>query len=246
MTASTLLFREGHVSRVSELYALQEIDLALDADRAAIEDAASHLDEPEELANARVVLAERQEALHAAERLYKDQEYEADQVMAKIQPLEKKLYQGNVVNPKELQDLQHDIDSLKRRRSELDDQALSAMERLEVAQAAHAEAEQELARIAAEHGADVEDATSRTSRLEEEVAELERQRAEQAAAIDAPQLLQLYDRLREGRQRGAVAKVVGGACQGCRISLPMNLIQRARGGHDIVQCSSCERILYVV
>jgi len=245
MNASTLLFREGRVSRVSELYALQEIDLALDADRAAIEDAASRLDEPEGLANARVVQAERQEALHAAERLYKDQEYEADQVMAKIQPLEKKLYQGNVVNPKELQDLQHDIDSLKRHRSDLDAQALSAMERLEAAQAAHAEAEQELARIAAEHGADVQDATSRSSRLEEEVAELERQRAEQAATIEAP-LLQLYGRLLEGRQRGAVAKVVGGACQGCRISLPMNLIQRARGGNDIVQCSSCERILYVM
>jgi predicted nucleic acid-binding Zn-ribbon protein len=37
---------------------------------------------------------------------------------------------------------------------------------------------------------------------------------------------------------------VGGACSGCRISLPMNLIQRARGD-ELVQCVNCERILYV-
>ncbi len=244
MVASTLPFEEGRVTRVSDLYALQETDLALDADRAAIEEAATHLNEPEELANARVVFAEREEALRAAERLFKDQEYEADQIVAKIRPLEKKLYEGKVTNPKELQDLQHDIDSLKRRRSELDDLALAAMEGLEAAQAAHAEAESELKRIAGEHGADVEDAKGRSYNLEREVVELERQRAEQAQLMQ-PALLQLYDRLREGRHGRAVAKVVGGACQGCRITLPMNLITRARGGHDIVQCSSCERILYV-
>jgi len=43
----------------------------------------------------------------------------------------------------------------------------------------------------------------------------------------------------------SVAKVEGGACQGCRISLPMNLLQKARSGNSLVQCSSCERVLYL-
>ena len=244
MAASTLLFREGRVTPVAELYALQEIDLALDADRAAVEEAAARLDEPGEIAAARERLAERQEALHAAERLFKDQEAEADQVAAKIEPLEKRLYHGTILNPKELDDLQRDIESLKRRRSELEDAALTAMEALEGAQAAAAGAEAELRELVAHHGSDAEAAGRRKAELEAEIADLERRRAEQAASTDAP-LLELYDRLLANRQRRAVAKVVGGACQGCRITLPMNLIQRARSSNEIVQCSSCERILYV-
>lgn len=230
---------------VAELYALQELDLALDADRAAVADAESRLEEPEELVAAREQLAERQEALRAAEKLFKEQEYEVDEVRAKIGPVEKKLYQGNVVSPKELGDLQRDIESLKRRRNELEDIALSAMEGLETAQLAFAEAQHALQQLIAQHQSDVEAAQRRTAELASEIIDLERRRAEQAATIDAAPR-QLYDRLQANRQRGAaVAKVVGGACQGCRIALPMNLIQRARSGSEIVQCSSCERILYV-
>ena len=120
----------------------------------------------------------------------------------------------------------------------------AAMETLEQAQQALAEAERELQQITeatqAEHG----ELRGRGQQLEAEIAGLERRRTEQAAEIEAG-LLRLYDRLIEIRQGRAVAKVEGGACQGCRISLPMNLIQRARAGTDIVQCSSCERILYV-
>jgi predicted nucleic acid-binding Zn-ribbon protein len=232
------------VTPVAALYALQEIDLALDADRAGIADASSLLDEPEELTDARARLAERQEARHAAERLFNDQEAEADQVAAKIEPLERKLYHGTILNPKELDDLQHDIDSLKRRRSELEDTALSAMDALEGAQAAFAEAERELKELISQHGNDAEEARQRTAALETEVVDLERRRVQQAGEIEAP-LIELYERLRANRQGRAVAKVVGGACQGCRISLPMNLIQRARSSNEIVQCSSCERILHV-
>jgi predicted nucleic acid-binding Zn-ribbon protein len=61
-----------------------------------------------------------------------------------------------------------------------------------------------------------------------------------------PKTLSFYDALRAKHQGRAVAKVERGTCGGCRISLPMSLLQRARSGsHVMVQCSSCERILYV-
>jgi predicted nucleic acid-binding Zn-ribbon protein len=245
MTAGTLRSERGHMTPVAELYALQELDLALEADRVAVADAESRFEEPEELIAAREGLAERQEALRGAEKLFKEQEYEADQVRAKIGPLEKKLYQGNVINPKELGDLQRDIESLQRRRNELEDVALSAMEGVETAQLAFREAQRALEQLTAQHQGEVETSRRRTAELASEIIDLERRRDDQAATIDAA-LRQLYDRLQANRQRGAVvAKVVGGACQGCRIALPMNLIQRARSGSEIVQCSSCERILYV-
>lgn len=232
------------MSSVAELYALQEVDLALDAARTALADVQSRLGESEELVQAREIVAERQGEARAAEKRFKEQEFEADELMRKIEPLEKKLYQGSVRNPKELQDLQQDIDSLRRRSGRLDDEALVAMEGLEQAQAALQAAQQELAALERTLGAEQVELSVRQGDLEREIAELDERRVERATGIDGT-MIRLYDRLAANKQKRAVAKVEGGACQGCRISLPTNLVQRARAGSDIVQCSSCERILYV-
>jgi hypothetical protein len=234
----------GLLTAIADLYALQELDLAIESRRAAIADTQSLLEEPEELAEARAAAEARRAALREAEAVFKDREYEADALRAKIEPLERKLYAGSVLNPKELADLQKDIESLKRHRSELEDRALEAMEALEGAQREAADAEERLREMTKRYQDDKGNALSRAEVLEQELADLEGRRAERAATVE-PGLMQLYDRLAAIRQRRAVAKVEGGACQGCRISLPTNLIQRARSGNAVVQCSSCERILYV-
>jgi predicted nucleic acid-binding Zn-ribbon protein len=230
------------LTAVSELFALQELDSALDAARAAFEDARSRMGDSEELAEATAAIEEAQASHRAAERLFREREQEADELKHKIEPLEKKLYQGTVTNPKELEDLQLDIDSLKRRRSELEDRALEAMDALEAATQALDEAKRVRAEIEQRVGSEQTELHDRASTLEREIAELEPQREARAATID-PGLLRLYDELLAKRQRRAVARVVGGACQGCRISLPVSVLQRVRGG-GVIQCSSCERILY--
>ena len=55
--------------------------------------------------------------------------------------------------------------------------------------------------------------------------------------------LGVYESLRTLKQGRAVARIEQGACQGCRISLPTHVVQRARGGTVLVHCPSCERIL---
>jgi len=243
MATGLLRFRGNPVTSVSELFALQELDLAIAADRAAIADIESRLDEPEELTEARALLVERQVELREAEHAFKEREFEADELKNKIEPLEKKLYQGTLP-PKELEDLQADIDSLKRRRNTLEDQALEAMEALEQAQKGHEESDRAVGDLAEQYGVEREDMGARRSELESEIARLEEQRAQDAGEVD-PSLLRLYEELRSTRAGRAVAKVEGGACQGCRISLPMNVQQRARAGNAVVQCPSCERILYM-
>lgn len=244
MAAGLRLLRGDPMTSVAELYALQELDLALEANRAALADVQSRFGEPEELAEARRMAVERQDELRAAEKRFKEQEWEADELRRKIEPVEKRLYQGSVRNPKELEDLQRDVDSLKRRRSELEDQALEAMEALEQAQQALSDAQREIEDLTETCRAEQEELRARQASLETEIAALEGRRTEQATRIDGS-LLRLYDHLSATRQGRAVAKVEGGACQGCRISLPMNLLQRARSGSELVQCSNCERVLYV-
>lgn len=230
---------------IAELYALQEIDAALDAARAALEQVESGLGEDDELTEARGRLEEREAALHAAEAAFKDREFEADQLAAKITPIEQKLYKGDLRNPKELEDLQQDLDSLKRRRSELEDRALEAMEALEAEQQAMVKMRGELQQMNAGWESEQGDLGGRRERLMADIAGLEERRAQQLSQVE-PRLLPLYDTLYAGRRGRAVVKVAGGACAGCRISLPVNVIQRARGGLEVVQCTSCERILFVI
>ncbi len=232
------------MTSVGELYALQELDLALESNRTSLADVLAHLGESEEVADARRTVGDRQEALRAAEHEFKEREFRTEELRRKIEPIERRLYEGSVRNPKELEDLQQDIDSLKRRRSELDDEALEAMEAVDAAQRALDEARRALQELEAGHKAEQEELGRRQEGLEREIAALEARRSEQAMAVNA-NLMRLYERLAPTRQGRAVAKVEGGACQGCRISLPMNLLQRARTSSDVVQCSSCERILYV-
>jgi len=76
------------------------------------------------------------------------------------------------------------------------------------------------------------------------LASLEQRREDLAARIDAASL-ELYQDLRQKRQGRAVAKVEQGMCQGCRLVLSMTELQRARISQELVQCSSCQRILYL-
>ena len=43
-----------------------------------------------------------------------------------------------------------------------------------------------------------------------------------------------------------MAKLDRDLCTGCRISLPTNMVNKARSGNALVQCPNCERILYRV
>jgi predicted nucleic acid-binding Zn-ribbon protein len=78
--------------------------------------------------------------------------------------------------------------------------------------------------------------------LQPEAERLQTQRDAQASDI-ARAPLSLYRLLRERLRGVAVAGVERGMCQGCRITLPTNIIQKARQPGALVQCVSCERIL---
>jgi predicted nucleic acid-binding Zn-ribbon protein len=232
------------MTSIAGLFALQQIDLELRADRAELEEIESRFGETDELRDARRLVDEKKQALRTAEKSEKEAEYEADEQRRKIQPVEEKLYKGRVTNPKELEDLQKDLDSLQRRREVLDERALAALDEVEAAQHVLEQAEDALRALAGEFDAGQEEMQGRRSELERQLRELEERRAAGAQALDAD-LLALYERIAKKRQGRGVAKVEGGTCGGCRISLPMNVLQRARNSANLIQCSSCERILYV-
>jgi uncharacterized protein len=158
--------------------------------------------------------------------------------------VESKLYGGTVRNPKELAGLNDDASMLKGQLRRREDELLNHMVKVEEQETALRQAESVLKEVEGRWRGEQADLLGQKGRLEAELAELEKSRQTQAGSIDG-RLLELYDLLRDRRQGKAVVKVERGMCQGCRISLPMSVLQKARSGFDVVQCVSCERILYV-
>ena len=230
------------MTRSNDLWLLQETDTALESRRGSLADAQSRLGETEDLAALRERVAELRAAVRAAEAEQKDIELEADTLRAKIAPQEAKLYGGSIKNPKELKDLQADIDQLKRHLSSIEDRDLEALTAVDRAEEELQTAESDLATLDASWGEEQAELTERIERLTREIAEHEELRRERADNI-APELLRTYDRLRVAHQGRGVAKLDRNLCMGCRISLPVNLVNRARAGSALTQCPNCERIL---
>ncbi len=230
------------LSLIADLWKLQEIDVALDARRASLDDAEARLGETEELLAARGRADETSAALVGARSRQREIEREADDIRAKIGPIETKLYGGSVRQPKELADIQADIDQLKRQLSAAEDRDLDALSSVESAESEARAAAEERDTLDAAWTEEQAALRERMEELRHEIAESEEQRRDQAGYVEAGDL-KMYDRLRAAHNGRALARLDRNLCLGCRISLPVNLVSKARSGSTLVQCPNCERIL---
>jgi predicted nucleic acid-binding Zn-ribbon protein len=232
------------MTTAAELFALQETDLAIDGAVARLTEVEAELGETEELIEARQRVDQCRERVRPLEERQKGLDWEAEEVRGKAAAIENKLYGGTVRNPKELEDFQADLTSLRGQLSRREDALLEVMLELEDAEAGLRQAEATLAEVEESWKAQQTSLQETQATLKEEIEGLEAKRTRQVDGMDAA-ALSLYQALRERRQGTAVAVVERGLCQGCRISLPMSVVQKARAGAGLVQCVSCERILLV-
>ncbi len=232
------------MSKGRQLYELQEVDLEIDVKRETLSEAMGRLGESEVLDQARLSLAGDEERLAELERSQRELEREVEDLRAKATASEEKLYGGTVKNPKELASLQEQVVNLQRKMRERDDKTLDIMAEVDTLQQKVSLKRGEVAKIEEDWRAEQASLSQQQAELGAALATLEQKGKDLAGKLDASSL-ELYQALRRKRQGRAVAKVEQGMCQGCRIALPMSELQRARLGQELVQCSSCERILYV-
>lgn len=81
--------------------------------------------------------------------------------------------------------------------------------------------------------------------LDADLARLARERTGAAAGVDA-RTLALYEQLLKGRRGVAMARVEGDLCSVCHVRQRPHVLQQVRRNDTIVQCESCQRILYAV
>ena len=144
---------------------------------------------------------------------------------------------------REIEGLQHELATLNRRQSELEDSELELMEQKETAEAALSELRARLDAAAARRAA----AEQRRDETLADIAKEEEFKTSSRGplAADLPaDLVALYDKIRLESGLGA-ALFRSGRCGGCRIELYGADLARvkAAAADDVVRCEECRRIM---
>ena len=218
--AAQLRHQRAHLPELAEI-------TALEAERTALTD---------QVRDARIAVDDL-----TAEQAKADREVE--QVKARRERDRTRMDTGQITSPKDLERMQHELVSLERRITTLEDAELEVMEALE-------EAQQLLDGLGI-----------RADDLDARLAELVATREEKRAGIDAAldelagargpatdgmpeDLMALYERLREQKGIGA-ALLRARQCGGCNMTLDASELSRIRSApaDEVIRCEECQRIL---
>ena len=170
-------------------------------------------------------------------------EHEVDLVRMRATRDERRMQSGGLP-AKEIEQLQHEVTSLARRQSSLEDDLLEVMEH-------HEQADSSLARLTAQRVAlDAERAELETKRdavfveIDADISARTVQRVGIAAELPID-LITLYERAREHGGGIGAARLHQRRCEGCRIELPGSELSalRAAAPDEVVRCDNCRRIL---
>jgi predicted nucleic acid-binding Zn-ribbon protein len=231
------------MSRVSSLHRLQGIDLSVDRARSRLAEVEKLLGVSDAVREARAAHEQAGARLHAAQAAVKDAELAAETQRAKLENAERALYGGGVHNPKELQGLQADAESLRRHLVSLEDRLLEVMVGLEDREAQARRAADELSRAEAALISEQASLAGERSQLVARLSALEVER-EAALAGVAEKDLALYARLRESMGGMALATLQDGSCGACGVGISAAEQQTVRNSSELFRCPQCGRILY--
>ena len=163
---------------------------------------------------------------------------------AKIGEIEQRMYSGVVSAPRELQAMQADVESLRRRRSTLEDGVLEAMAEREPLDDEVSGMDREGERLD-EEGMRLRAAIAEAQAAIDAELEVEEGRRRDAAEGLPEDLVARYERLRARLDGIGAAPLVGGRCGGCHLSLPATEVDRIRREPPdaLITCDQCGRIL---
>lgn len=229
------------MSQAQVLYDLQQIDSEIRAKKQRLGEVLRLQKEPATLLAARERAQAAADDLHQWQSRHRNLTLEINSLADKAKRSEDRLYSGAVKNPKELSDLQHEVEALGRRRAVLEDEALLAMMEADERKGIKAAADAEVSRQESDFSA-----ASITFRQEQQALALNLntllEKRSRQVTLAQPALLKTYDDLSRQKNGVAVAGLRGNKCLGCQLTLSAAIIRSAGEGR-LVYCENCGRIL---
>ena len=235
-------FRQAQMTTVRLLYSLQELDLSLDGVNARLAVVERELEGRLTLGQIEKSLEQARVKLQEIQNGHRDLQLETDSQRQRSSHLETQLYGGDVANPRDLEALQLEANNVRHQVEQQDVKLLELSLQAQDLRSRIESLEKELA--------DTQEAwETRQAELSQQLVELNgrqrsliKERTALAAGVDSIQL-NSYEGLRRNKGGQAVAQVVRGLCQACRMSLPTQHLQKVKSGRQTVLCNSCGRML---
>ena len=222
---------------------LQKIDNYLDRANARLKEIKSILENDQAIKQISTEKSIFEKKVITTQEIVQLAEQAVENQQIKLQQNEANLYSGALKNPKELQELQLEISSIKRTISTLENKLLESMIMLE-------KDEDDYKRICIHYESTMIEFKTINSKYIEEMRslqnELGRLSIEKKAAentLSTPDI-SFYNQLRQHRGGIAVSSISEGACDSCGTTLTPAQEQSIRSSDRVINCPSCGRILY--
>ena len=165
-------------------------------------------------------------------------------VEAKKQQIEKySLQQFQTKKNEEYRALANEIENCKKEITHIEDREIELMEQGEAAQKEVNAAQQVASEAKKLVDGKLADLEAREKNLRAELAQLESNRAELAAAVDESTRVR-YERLFKNKGNNVVVGISHHSCGGCHMQLSRGTVVACQAEQEIVTCNNCGRILY--
>lgn len=195
----------------------------------------------ERLANAQRTLEQARHRAHQLESDRKRLELEVEAKKALIERYSNQQFQTR--KNEEYRALAHEIEMCKEVIAKLEDQQLELMEQSDAAQRAIVASQATATTLSQDAEQQIAELGRRETSLTGDLSVLQADRAELAAAVEEP-VRARYERLLKNKGTNVVVGIARGACGGCHMRVPAQLVVDCRAQQSPVTCPNCGRILY--
>ena len=170
-------------------------------------------------------------------------EVDVETVTDRIKKDEARLNAGTG-SPKELEQTQHEIETLKKRQVALEEIELEIMVRSEAVNERLQVLTTDLESLETLKSEINQRLTSATTEINLVILAKQKSRAELTPNIEKP-LLDLYEKIRGNSNGVGAASLVGGKCNGCNLAINAVEMERIKGlaADELLRCEECRRIL---
>jgi hypothetical protein len=228
---------------LTNLFELQIIDSQLDAFHSELTNIEAQIGQNGAVNNAGKAVLSIQHEIEIIQRELNLIIDEIERKKIKLAQSDSTLYSGRVQNPKELQDLQQEIQYLKNNIADLEDKQLDQMIKLEEIQKSHNQAKKTYDGMASQFETSQSQLTARKETLRLNSERLLRKREVVLTSIE-PELVIRYETLRKRKNGLAITTLENDACSACGTQLTPSERQEIHSTSKLFFCPTCGRILY--
>jgi len=230
-------------SQIDSLVKLQSIEVEVDGIKSMLKEAPGKIAAlDDELKATEEDLSLVGGHVEALKKKYREQEAEVQLCLTRMKKSQAKL--STVKNNREYQAILKEIDDLKTKNSDIEDEMLMELDQIDATEQALAEKTESYASLSDEISSEKTHMQQHTREERERLSGLEADRDAMTRVIES-ELLDTFSAIKRKHGGGmAIVSVSDSVCSGCNVNLPPQMYNELQRVDSLKLCPNCQRIIY--